>query len=165
MCVPEILENRKLPNGPRDEQFWQRRFEDIRSLESHLHRSGTLILKFFLNLSKEEQKARFLKRLHNPEKHWKYNPRDLAERELWDQYQWAYSEALLNTHSDDAPWFVIPADHKLTMQNLIAEIVVGELLKLDLRFPDPDPRSCAPHRRSPRGAWAINHRGRPAPPG
>jgi PPK2 family polyphosphate:nucleotide phosphotransferase len=109
---PEWLDKQKLPPGPRDERFWQERHEDINAFERHLDRSGTKIVKFFLHVSKDEQKRRFLARLDNPDKQWKFSAADVAERAHWDRYMAAYDDALTATSTPWAPWHVIPADHK-----------------------------------------------------
>lgn len=136
---PEIIEARPLPHDQVDESFWKHRLEDIAAMERHLCRSGTRILKFFLHLGKEEQKSRLLARLKNREKLWKFDMGDLTERGFWDDYQRAYEKALQHTHSERAPWFVIPADDKWTMRAIVAQILTEELGKLDLRYPTPPP--------------------------
>jgi polyphosphate kinase 2 (PPK2 family) len=117
--------------------------EDMLSMERHLWRNGTKIIKFFLHLSKEEQRECLLSRLQKRDKLWKFDPRDIEEREFWDDYQFAYQEALDQTHDEHAPWYVIPADDKWTMRAVVAEILVHELAQLDLRYPAPDPGSDA----------------------
>lgn len=109
---PEILESQKLPPRKRGKSFWQARYEDINAFEQHLVRNGTVILKFFLNVSKREQKRRFIERLERTEKNWKFSTADLAEREFWDDYQEAYEAAITATSTEGAPWYVVPADHK-----------------------------------------------------
>jgi PPK2 family polyphosphate:nucleotide phosphotransferase len=115
--------------------LWRERFEDINAFERHLTRNGTVILKFFLHLSKDEQKKRLLKRLDDPEKNWKFSAGDVVERRSWDRYQFAYEQALEATSTGDAPWYVIPADHKWFMRTAIADIVVARLEALDLHYP------------------------------
>jgi PPK2 family polyphosphate:nucleotide phosphotransferase len=137
---PEWLEKQKLPPGPRDERFWQERFEDINTFERHLHRNGTKIVKFFLYVSKDEQKRRFLARLDNPDKQWKFSAADVAERAHWDEYMAAYEDALTATSTPWAPWHVIPADHKWLMQALVAAILVDSIRSLDLRWPEVSER-------------------------
>jgi PPK2 family polyphosphate:nucleotide phosphotransferase len=134
---PDLIEERPLPNERIDVTFWAHRFEDIAAMERHLWRNGTLILKFLLNLSKDEQRRRLTARLEKHKKLWKFDPRDLAERQHWDGYQTAYQDALEHTHREHAPWFVIPADHKWTMRALVAQIVTEEMERLDLRYPVP----------------------------
>jgi len=118
-----------------DEAFWAKRLKAIRDHEEHLTDNGTIILKFFLNVSKEEQKRRFLSRIHTQEKNWKFNIGDLKERALWDDYQNAYQEAIRNTSTEKAPWFIIPADNKWFMQAAVCDIIIGALEKLDLSYP------------------------------
>lgn len=134
---PEVLDSQKLPLGKRGKSFWKARYEDINAFERHLVRNGTIILKFFLNVSKQTQKERFLERLERPEKNWKFSPADLAERDFWDDYQEAYEKALTATSTEDAPWYVIPADHKWATRALVADIVSTTLLSLDLQYPEP----------------------------
>ena len=136
---PAIAENRRIPNLRIDDGFWHDRYEDIRAMERHLARNGTRIVKFFLNVSKEEQRLRFLSRLNEPHKHWKFSSADLRERGYWDDYQRVFREAIEETDRDFAPWYVIPADHKWTMRAIVAEILVEELEALDLAYPEPDP--------------------------
>jgi PPK2 family polyphosphate:nucleotide phosphotransferase len=133
---PEWLEKQKLPPGPRDERFWQERFEDINAFERHLDRNGTKIVKLFLYVSKDEQKRRFLARLDNPNKQWKFSAADVAERAHWDEYMAAYEDALTATSTPWAPWHVIPADHKWLTQALVAAILVDSIRALDLRWPE-----------------------------
>jgi len=106
-----------------DEAFWDKRFEQINNFEKHLADNGTIIFKFFLNLSKEEQKSRLLRRLDKPEKNWKFSPDDLKERKLWDQYQACYQDAINRTSKPHAPWYTIPADDKPTARLLVAKIL------------------------------------------
>ena len=134
---PEILRARRLPQQSFDERFWRNRYQDIRSLERHLNENGTKVVKFFLNVSREEQRRRLQKRLDNPEKFWKFDPQDIDERQHWDDYQNAYQQAVTATHTDDAPWYLIPADHKWTMRATVAAIVTVELAGLDPRYPEP----------------------------
>jgi len=132
---PEFLEGQQLPPGKRGEGFWQKRYEDINAFEHHLVRNGTLVLKFFLHVSKKEQKKRFLERLENPDKHWKFSEADLAERAHWDDYQQAFEDALSATSTKWAPWYVIPADQKWASRTLIADILTTSIQELDLKFP------------------------------
>ena len=108
----ELLERQKLPKQLVGKNIWQQRFDDIRAFERHLARNGTLILKFFLNVSKDEQRKRFLERIDEPAKRWKFSMGDVAERKLWDQYMDAYEDMIRQTSTPEAPWFVVPADHK-----------------------------------------------------
>lgn len=122
-----------------DQKFWDRRFEQINNFERHLSQNGTLIYKFFLNISKEEQRQRLLRRLALKKKHWKFSPGDLKERRLWDQYQSCYEEAIQNTTKDHAPWFVIPSDNKKAARLILAEILLQSLKKYkDIKEPSLD---------------------------
>lgn len=132
---PEILAHQKLPADARKGNIWKRRFEEIRNYESFLHDNGTHVLKFFLHLSKAEQKRRFLERIERPEKNWKLSPTDVAERAHWDDYQHAYEDAISQTSTKDSPWFVIPADHKWFARAAIADIIVAKLKSLKLQYP------------------------------
>jgi len=134
---PEILQRQKLPSGLVGRKLWKERFEDMRCFERYLSRNGVLVRKFFLNVSREEQKKRFLERLDDPEKHWKFNPADLEARDQWDDYQDAYAEAIERTSTDDAPWFVVPADRKWYRNWVVSTVLVETLERLDPRFPDP----------------------------
>jgi len=124
-----------LPNPHPDETFWNERYEDIRNMEKHLTRSRTLILKFFLNVSKEEQKKRFLERLNDPSKHWKFSANDLSEREMWDNYQKAFEDAINATATSRAPWYVIPADNKWIMRMIVSTIITETISSLNLEPP------------------------------
>jgi PPK2 family polyphosphate:nucleotide phosphotransferase len=133
---PEWLAPQRLPPGPRDEAFWTERYEDINAFERHLDRNGTRIVKFFLHVSKEVQKERFIARLETPGKEWKFNAGDVAERAHWDAYMSAFEDALTATSTPWAPWYVIPADHKWLTQALVARVLVETLQSLDLRWPE-----------------------------
>jgi PPK2 family polyphosphate:nucleotide phosphotransferase len=133
---PELLTHQKLPPGRQGQAFWQARYEDINAFERHLVRNGTIILKFFLNVSKQEQKRRFLERLENPAKHWKFSASDLAERGFWDQYLEAYEDALSATSTDWAPWYIVPADHKWSTRAIVAKILTSTMRGLDLCYPE-----------------------------
>ena len=133
---PEILARQKLPAGKRGSKFWEERFDDINRFERHLVRNGTLVLKFFLHISKEEQRQRLLARLENPDKHWKFELVDMGERKLWDKYTEAYQEAIAATSTRWAPWYVIPADHKWPARALVAEILTTTIKRLKLRNPE-----------------------------
>jgi PPK2 family polyphosphate:nucleotide phosphotransferase len=119
-----------------DEKFWKQRYEDINNFEKHLTRNGTLFLKFFLHVSKDEQKRRFLERLTNPEKHWKFSEADLAEREHWKDYRKAFEDALTATSTKRAPWYVIPADRKYVARAVVADIIVSAIQDLGLKYPE-----------------------------
>ena len=136
---PELLEAAKLPPGKRGKEFWSDRYEDINAFERHLTRNGTVILKFYLNASRGEQKKRLLERLDNPEKHWKFSPTDLAEREHWADYQGAYEKAISATSTRWAPWWIVPADHKFVTHVLVARIITNAVEHLDLRYPEVTP--------------------------
>ncbi len=131
----ELLAWQQLPPGKRGKSFWAARYDDINAFERHLVRNGTVVLKFFLNVSRKEQKRRFLQRLDEPEKHWKFSAADLAERAHWDDYQQAYEDALTATSTDWAPWYVVPADHKWVTRAVVADILTASLHALDLRYP------------------------------
>jgi PPK2 family polyphosphate:nucleotide phosphotransferase len=133
---PEILAAQRLPPSLRDgKHFWDHRLEDIAGFERHLGRSGTRVLKFFLNVGRDEQKSRFLDRLDEPAKNWKFSPSDLKERAHWDDYMAAYEAAIAATATEDAPWFVVPADHKWLMRLIVVAAVVEALRDLDLQPP------------------------------
>ena len=126
-----------------DARFWEKRYEDINNFEKHLTRNGTLVLKFFLHLSKDEQKRRFLKRLTNPDKHWKFSDADMAEREHWKDYQKAFEDALSATSTKRAPWYVIPADHKYVARAMVADIITTSIQGLKLEYPKVTPEKMA----------------------
>jgi PPK2 family polyphosphate:nucleotide phosphotransferase len=132
---PKILQGQKLPPHLVTDRIWQERFEDIRDFERHMARSGTKILKFFLNISKEEQRKRFLDRIEEPAKRWKFNMGDVAERGLWDKYIEAYEEAIRHTSTPEAPWHVVPADKKWFTRLIVARTIVDALEKLNPQFP------------------------------
>lgn len=134
---PEILDYQQLPDTFDRETVWQERFESIRDQEKHLARNGTVILKFWLNVSRDEQKRRFLARLDDEKKQWKFNPGDLKERARWDEYMHAYEDALNNTSREWAPWYAIPADDKRSMRATIAAIIVEALESIGLQYPSP----------------------------
>jgi PPK2 family polyphosphate:nucleotide phosphotransferase len=138
---PEMLAAQHLRTGARpSESFWRQRFEDINAFENHLHRNGTKVVKFFLHLSRQEQRRRLLERLDDPAKHWKFSAADLAERAYWDDYQAAYEEALTATSTQWAPWYVIPADDKHVARALIAGLIVHAIEGLALKPPVPTPQ-------------------------
>ena len=132
---PEFLEGQRLPNRDVSEAFWENRFESIRDHERHLARNGTVILKFWLHVSKEEQRNRFLRRLDVPEKNWKFSSKDVTERDHWERYMHAYEEALRATSRPWAPWYAIPADDKPYMRMVVAEIIADTLEGLGLQYP------------------------------
>lgn len=133
----DVLARQKLPPGKRRKKFWAERYDDINRFERHLVRNGTLVLKFFLNISREEQKQRFLQRLENPKKQWKWSAGDLAERARWDDYMDAYAAALSATSTRWAPWYVVPANHKWVARAFVAEVMARAIRKLDLARPEP----------------------------
>ncbi len=132
---PEILAGQRLPFQPAGDEVWRQRFESIADHEKHLARNGTAILKFWLNVSKAEQRARFLDRIDEPEKNWKFEKQDLAEREHWDAYMHAYEDALNATSRPWAPWYAIPADDKASMRLAVADTLVRALESLQLAYP------------------------------
>ena len=131
----EILARQRLPRQVLTKDIWQERFKSIRNFESHLARNGTLVLKFFLHISKEEQRRRFLARLDEPAKRWKFEMADVAERKLWDKYMQAYEDTIRHTSRPEAPWYVVPADNKGFARLIIAEAMVEAMEGLDLAFP------------------------------
>jgi PPK2 family polyphosphate:nucleotide phosphotransferase len=133
---PDWLEKQRLPAATRGPRFWEDRYEDINAFEHHLDRNGTKIVKFFLHVSKEEQKRRFLARLDEPNKEWKFNAADVVERARWNEYMTAYQDALTATSTPWAPWYVVPADSKRVTQALVARILVATIAALDLRWPE-----------------------------
>ncbi|MDF0579188.1 polyphosphate kinase 2 family protein [Bradyrhizobium yuanmingense] len=135
---PEILAKQKLPPRLVTKNIWKERFEDISAFERYLCRNGTVVLKFFLNLSKEEQRERFLARLDDPAKQWKFSMDDIRERALWPRYQAVYQDIVRHTATSHAPWYVVPADHKWFARVVIGSVINAELEKLDLRFPRAD---------------------------
>jgi PPK2 family polyphosphate:nucleotide phosphotransferase len=132
---PEILKGQKTPPSLVGKDIWEERYEDIRCFERHMARSGTVIRKFFLHLSKKEQKKRFLARLDEPEKNWKFSASDIHERKYWDDYQDAYEEMICNTATKHAPWYVVPADNKWFSRLVISSVVVDTLESLNLAYP------------------------------
>jgi PPK2 family polyphosphate:nucleotide phosphotransferase len=135
---PQILASQKIPGELNLETIWDDRLHSIREHEEHLARNGTVIIKFWLNVSRDEQKRRFLARLDNPSKNWKFEPRDVIERSHWDDYMHAYEEALNATSRPWAPWYAIPADSKPYMQARVAEIIIHTLENIGLRYPEPN---------------------------
>jgi len=137
---PEYIVNENIPAAydisVLDDAFFDNRMEEINNFEKHVANSGTIILKFFLNLSKEEQKNRLLRRLRLKEKNWKFEPGDLKERKLWDKYQFCYQDLLNKTSTEHAPWFIIPADDKVSSRFLVAEIILNTLKQYNFREPE-----------------------------
>jgi PPK2 family polyphosphate:nucleotide phosphotransferase len=136
---PELVTAQRIPNGKPGKSFWEHRYDDINQFERHLTRNGTVILKFFLNISREEQRRRFLDRVNDPAKHWKFSPSDVSEREFWDDYMEAYEEAIAATSTKWAPWYVIPADHKWVSRAAVAKVLTSTIDALDLRYPEVTP--------------------------
>jgi PPK2 family polyphosphate:nucleotide phosphotransferase len=134
---PDILNHQKLPAAVDLENIWDERLTSIRQQEQHLARNGTVILKFWLNVSKDEQKRRFLARLDDPAKNWKFEPGDVVERRYWDDYMLAYQDALNGTSRPWAPWYAIPADNKPYMRARVADIIVKALQSIGLKYPQP----------------------------
>jgi len=132
---PEFLAAQKLPQECITKHIWEERFHDIRSFERYLHRNGTIVLKFFLHVSKDEQQRRFLSRLDLPEKNWKFSASDAKERGFWDDYMKAYEEMIQETATDHAPWYVVPADNKWFTRVIVAAAIVDALSKLNLHYP------------------------------
>ncbi len=135
---PELLAHEMIPPQLVLDNIWQKRFEDINAFERYLAENGFVVLKFFLHLSKKEQKKRFLERLEDPEKNWKFSMNDALERQHWDKYMRAYEDMIRNTSTKHAPWYVVPADHKWFTRLVVAEAVIDALECLDLSFPTVD---------------------------
>ncbi len=136
---PEILLAQRLPDGtPEGEAVWKERFRSIVDLENHLHRNGTRVVKFFLHLSQEEQRKRFIARIDEPEKNWKFSLADVEERKYWDKYMHAYEACLSATSTEAAPWHIVPADDKDNARLLISQIFHDTLMSLDLQYPETD---------------------------
>ena len=135
---PDILQAQNVPDGWADKNtFWQERFHSIIGLERHLNHNGTRIIKFFLHLSKEEQRKRLLARIDKPEKNWKIGIADVEERKFWDQYMRAYEDCLSTTSTSEAPWYIVPADDKANARLIISEIMLETFRSLKLSFPTP----------------------------
>lgn len=132
----EILAKQKLPERLVTKHIWDERFQDIRNIEKYLTRNGTIVRKFFLHVSKEEQKKRFLERIDNPEKNWKFSSADAKERGYWNEYMKAYEDMIRNTATKDSPWYVIPADNKWFTRLVVAAAVIDALSSLDLKYPN-----------------------------
>jgi PPK2 family polyphosphate:nucleotide phosphotransferase len=136
---PELVPPQRIPDAKVNKSFWENRYEDINNFERHLSRNGTVILKFFLNVSKEEQRKRFLARIEKPDKHWKFSPADVTERGYWDDYMAAYEDAISATSTKWAPWFIVPADHKWVTRAIVALVIADSIQKLDLNYPEVTP--------------------------
>ena len=136
---PEILKAQRLPNGVLESRrIWQQRYRSILDLESHLHRNGTRVVKFFLHLSRKEQRQRFLARIDNPEKNWKFSAADLAERDRWDDYMRAYEQCLEATSREQAPWYVVPADDKANARLIVSRAILETIDQLEMDYPTLD---------------------------
>jgi polyphosphate kinase 2 (PPK2 family) len=134
---PEILRGENLPDPGK--QIWEHRFRSIRDLERHLHANGTSIVKFFLHLSKEEQRKRFIARIDEPDKNWKFQASDVEERRFWKEYMHAYQEALAATSTRHAPWYVVPADDKENARLIVSQIILDTLEDLKMQYPPASP--------------------------
>ncbi|MEO8537157.1 MAG: ADP-polyphosphate phosphotransferase [Betaproteobacteria bacterium] len=135
---PEILHGQGIPEALLRKNVWKGRYKSINDLESHLHRNGTVVVKFFLHLSPDEQRRRFVDRIDDADKHWKFSAADLTERSFWPQYMKAYEQCLGHTSSGDAPWYVVPADDKENARLIVSRIVVETLEALDMAYPTLD---------------------------
>lgn len=135
---PEILARQQLPKEVVTEAIWSERFQDIRKWERYMARNGTIVRKFFLNVSKEEQKRRFLERIDDPAKNWKFSAGDVVERARWDEYMSAYEETIRETSREDAPWYVVPADNKWYTRLVVAAAIIDALASVDLHYPELD---------------------------
>jgi PPK2 family polyphosphate:nucleotide phosphotransferase len=133
-----LLEAQRIPGIKPGKKTWADRFDDINAFERHLARNGTAIIKFFLNISRDEQRKRFLSRIDEPDKHWKFSPSDVAERQHWDAYMKAYEEAIAATSTDHAPWYIVPADKKWVSRAVVAGVLAGTIRRLGLEWPAVD---------------------------
>ncbi|MBA2731808.1 MAG: polyphosphate kinase 2 family protein [Acidobacteria bacterium] len=132
---PQILNSQQLPPEAKTENIWQRRFEEINNFERFLTRNGIVVLKFFLNVSKDKQRSRFLKRINTPEKNWKFSLNDVKERSFWNDYMTAYEDTFNHTSTAEAPWYIIPADNKWFMRTAVADVIISKLASLNLSYP------------------------------
>jgi PPK2 family polyphosphate:nucleotide phosphotransferase len=135
---PDLLAAQRIPGVEACDKTWKQRFEDISAFESHLARNGTAIVKFFLNISRDEQRKRFLDRLDEPAKHWKFSPSDISERGYWNDYMAAYEEAIGETSTEHAPWYVVPADRKWVSRAVVGTVLAGTIRRLGLQWPTVD---------------------------
>jgi PPK2 family polyphosphate:nucleotide phosphotransferase len=138
-----ILKSQKLPKKLITEDIWEKRFKDIRNFEKYLYRNGTIVIKFFLNVSKNEQKKRFIERVDNPDKNWKFSAADAKERGFWNDYMFAYEELIKNTSTEKSPWYVIPADNKSYARIAIASAIITALDEMELEYPTVSPEKIA----------------------
>ena len=160
---PELLERQRLPEAPARDHVWRRRYREINDWERYLDDNGIRVVKLFLNLSKEEQRRRFLARIDTPDKNWKFSAADVHERHYWDDYQRAFSEMLSHTSTDWAPWYVIPADHKWSARIAVGAVLVHTLAEIDPRYPTRTPRSAGRSSRLARSSRRKRrHRSPPA---
>ncbi len=132
---PEVVDNQRLPDAARGPKIWQHRYEDMVAFERHLVRNGIVVVKFFLHLSKQEQRERFIDRIDVPDKNWKFSANDVKEREYWNDYQAAFEEAIRATSTKHAPWYVIPADRKWRMRTLVSDVLVDVIDALPIAAP------------------------------
>lgn len=133
--VHDLIRKRKIPPELLTEDIWTQRFDQIKTFEDYLESNGTVILKFFLHISKEEQKRRFMRRINNPAKNWKFSAADLEEREYWDKYQQCYEDAINNTGTSLAPWYVIPSDNKWYARLVVSQIIADRMQRMNLHYP------------------------------
>jgi PPK2 family polyphosphate:nucleotide phosphotransferase len=133
--IHDLIQNQKIPPGLINKEIWNTRYREINEFEKYLYENGTIIIKFFLHVSKGEQKKRFLKRIDTPEKNWKFSTSDINERKFWNRYQEAYGETISATSKKHAPWYVIPADNKWYMRYAVSQIIVETLEELDMSYP------------------------------
>lgn len=138
-----ILQNQKLPTKLVTKKIWKERFEDINNFEQYLHRNGTVVIKIFLHVSKEEQKSRFIERIDDPSKNWKFSTGDIKERGYWNDYQNAYEDMIKNTSTKNSPWYVIPADNKAYARIAVASAIISALDQMDLEYPQVSPEKIA----------------------
>jgi PPK2 family polyphosphate:nucleotide phosphotransferase len=132
----QILQSQKIPQKLITDNVWEERFQDIRNFEEHLHRNGTIVIKFFLNLSPGEQKKRFIERIDNPDKNWKFSATDVKERKYWNEYMSAYEQLIINTSTENSPWYVIPADDKPYARIAVASAIISAMDSMDLKYPE-----------------------------
>ena len=133
---PELIERQRIPHTEAGPKLWQQRYGEIRDFERYLSRNGTAVVKFFLNVSREEQRQRFLERIQEPEKNWKFSLGDVEERKHWDEYQKAYEDCLEATSTEEAPWYVVPADYKWVTRAVVSRILVNTIQSLNLKYPE-----------------------------
>jgi polyphosphate kinase 2 (PPK2 family) len=159
---PDVLAHERLPKEVVTPDIWQRRFKDICAFERTLAHNGVLVLKFFLNISREEQRQRLLARLEEPAKRWKFSMNDVAERKLWPRYMEAYEEMIRATSHAEAPWYVVPADHKPFARLMVARVMIEALARLDLKFPEVKGKALAELDKVRKALKAEEKPGKPA---